>query len=46
MRAAGMADDGRRVRQTVVDGREVDIVYAALFRDVWASTATRVGVSC
>jgi RimJ/RimL family protein N-acetyltransferase len=35
MRAAGMTDDGRRVRQTVVDGREVDVVHAALFRDTW-----------
>lgn len=39
MRATGMAEDGRRVRQTLVEGREVDIVYAALFRDSWKSPA-------
>lgn len=35
MRATGMNEDGRRVRQTLVEGREVDIIYAALFRNSW-----------
>jgi ribosomal-protein-alanine N-acetyltransferase len=35
MERAGMVDDGRRVRQRVWDGAEVDVVYAALFRDDW-----------
>ncbi|MBI3096111.1 MAG: GNAT family N-acetyltransferase [Rhodocyclales bacterium] len=35
MNAAGMVEDGRRSRQTLVDGREDDIVYAALFKDSW-----------
>lgn len=35
MRTTGMVEDGRRVRQTLVDGREADIIYAALFRDSW-----------
>ncbi|TAL00179.1 MAG: N-acetyltransferase [Rhodospirillaceae bacterium] len=33
MRKAGMKDDGRRLRQSIHEGQEVDIVYAALFRD-------------
>ena len=31
MRRAGMRDDGRRVRQMLYEGQEVDVVYAALF---------------
>ena len=33
MRRAGMRDDGRRIRQYVQDGKEVDMVYAALFAE-------------
>ncbi|MGE4062694.1 MAG: GNAT family N-acetyltransferase [Rhodospirillaceae bacterium] len=33
MDRAGMQEDGRRRRQAVVDGDEVDMVYVALFRD-------------
>ncbi len=33
MRRAGMRDDGRRVRQCLIDGQEVDMVHAALFRE-------------
>lgn len=39
MRATGMFDDGRRVRQALVEGQEVDIVYAALFKDSWKPQA-------
>ncbi|MCG3769274.1 MAG: hypothetical protein JW384_00395 [Nitrosomonadaceae bacterium] len=35
MKATGMAADGRRIRQTIVDGQEMDIVHAALFSDSW-----------
>jgi RimJ/RimL family protein N-acetyltransferase len=35
MKSTGMMEDGRRVRQTVIEGREIDIVHAALFRDAW-----------
>lgn len=35
MKRAGMADDGRRVRQYVYDGQEADLVYAAAFADSW-----------
>jgi RimJ/RimL family protein N-acetyltransferase len=31
MRRSGMRDDGRRVRQMLHEGREVDVVYAAFF---------------
>ncbi|MBM3492508.1 MAG: GNAT family N-acetyltransferase [Alphaproteobacteria bacterium] len=31
MRKLGMRPDGRRVRQLVIDGREMDVVHAALF---------------
>jgi RimJ/RimL family protein N-acetyltransferase len=31
MDRSGMVPDGRRVRQCLIDGREVDVVYAALF---------------
>lgn len=37
MKSTGMIDDGRRVRQTIVDGVEVDIVHAALFSDSWVA---------
>ena len=33
MRRTGMIDDGKRARQVLIDGNEVDIVYAALFRE-------------
>lgn len=33
MRKAGMIEDGVRRRQCVVDGKEVDIVHYALFKD-------------
>lgn len=36
MRRAGMLQDGRRVRQQIWEGHEVDVVYAALFRDAHA----------
>ncbi|MGE0443847.1 MAG: GNAT family N-acetyltransferase [Vicinamibacterales bacterium] len=32
MRAAGMREDGVRVRQELVDGREIDLIHMALFR--------------
>jgi len=35
MRRAGMVEDGRRVRQCLFEGREVDKVYVALFREEW-----------
>lgn len=35
MERSGMIDDGRRTRQYVYDGVEVDVVYAAAFRDTW-----------
>jgi hypothetical protein len=31
MRGCGMDEDGRRVRHYVYDGREVDLVYYAMF---------------
>ena len=33
MRATGMVEDGRRARQVLVDGVEVDVIHAALFRE-------------
>jgi len=35
MKSTGMSEDGRRVRHTLVEGREVDIIHAALFSDSW-----------
>lgn len=35
MKVTGMADDGRRMRQTIIERQEVDIVHAALFKDSW-----------
>lgn len=35
MRRAGMKPDGTRVRHEVFEGREVDVVHAALFLDAW-----------
>jgi RimJ/RimL family protein N-acetyltransferase len=32
MKRAGMQDDGRRLRHYLVEGREVDVVHMALFR--------------
>jgi len=37
MERMGMEPDGRRVRHVIVDGREVDLVYGALFRVRWLS---------
>jgi ribosomal-protein-alanine N-acetyltransferase len=37
MERMGMEPDGRRVRQVIVDGQEVDLVYGALFREKWLS---------
>lgn len=36
MRRSGMVEDGRRTRQCLFDGREVDIVFAALFNHQWS----------
>jgi hypothetical protein len=33
MRKAGMVEDGRRPRQCLFEGREVDLVHAALFAE-------------
>ena len=33
MRKLGMQPDGRRARQLLIEGREVDVVHAALFRE-------------
>lgn len=41
MKSTGMVEDGRRVRQALIEGREVDIVYAALFSDAWKAPADR-----
>ena len=35
MAATGMIEDGRRIRQTIVEGQEMDIIHAALFCDAW-----------
>jgi ribosomal-protein-alanine N-acetyltransferase len=35
MERVGMRDDGRRVRQQIWNGAEVDVVHAALFRAEW-----------
>ncbi len=35
MEKAGMVDDGRRVRQCIWNGCEVDVVHRALFRETW-----------
>jgi len=35
MERAGMVPDGRQVRQNLFEGREVDVVHAALFADAW-----------
>lgn len=33
MRRCSMLDDGKRQRQLVIDGQEIDVVYGALFRE-------------
>ncbi len=38
MRSCGMVDDGCRTRQYLYEGREVDLVYAAAFRDTWMAS--------
>lgn len=35
MRKTGMKEDGRRVRQHLWEGRPVDVIHAALFREDW-----------
>lgn len=35
MRRAGMVEDGIRKRHHLWEGREVDVIHAALFRDQW-----------
>lgn len=35
MAATGMIEDGRRIRHTIVEGQEMDIIHAALFCDFW-----------
>jgi RimJ/RimL family protein N-acetyltransferase len=35
MRKTGMVEDGRRIRQCLWNGQEVDILHAALFREEW-----------
>ena len=32
MERAGMISDGRKVRQLVIEGKEIDMIYSALFR--------------
>lgn len=40
MRRVGMVEDGRRTRQCLFEGREVDIVHMALFREDWMRQQT------
>lgn len=35
MRNCGMLDDGRQARQNLWEGREVDVIHAAIFRGEW-----------
>lgn len=35
MEKAGMIEDGKRLRQLLWNGREVDVVHRALFREAW-----------
>lgn len=35
MQRAGMVEDGRRIRQCIFEGKEVDIIHTALFSDQW-----------
>lgn len=35
MRSTSMVEDGRRTRQCLFEGREVDIIHGALFRKDW-----------
>ncbi len=37
MDRVGMCDDGRRVRQCLWNGQEVDMIHGALFRENWLS---------
>jgi [ribosomal protein S5]-alanine N-acetyltransferase len=39
MDKAGMRSDGTRLRQCLVEGKETDMVYRALFRDEWLAGA-------
>jgi ribosomal-protein-alanine N-acetyltransferase len=45
MRSTGMVEDGRRVRQTIVDGHEVDVLHSAMFRDSWVAPPVVEGES-
>jgi [ribosomal protein S5]-alanine N-acetyltransferase len=38
MRSVGMIEDGKRARQLMMDGQEIDIVYTALFRETLFKT--------
>ncbi len=40
MRRAGMVPDGVRHRHEIFEGREVDLVFAALFREDWLARPT------
>ncbi len=35
MQRAGMVEDGRRIRQCIFEGKEVDVIHSALFRHLW-----------
>ena len=35
MRRAGMVPDGARLKQCIYEKTEIDMIYAALFKDVW-----------
>lgn len=37
MEKAGMREDGIRLRQCLVEGKETDMVHGALFRDEWVA---------
>jgi RimJ/RimL family protein N-acetyltransferase len=41
MKRAGMVDDGRRIRQCVFEGEEVDIVHMALFQEDWKELSAK-----
>lgn len=34
MKKSGMVEDGRRIRHCICDGKEVDLIHAALFRSL------------
>jgi ribosomal-protein-alanine N-acetyltransferase len=45
MRRAGMHEEGRRERHFLVNGQEVDMVFAAVFSDHWAAIKSERGAS-